>query len=288
MADKATTPLEKVIQTAIDSALKEVHICLPAVVTKVNHSEQLIDAQLTIKRKMAGQLVNLPLLVNVPIRYWRSKTFSITFPIEVDDHVKIFFAERSIDTWLSEGGVQNPFDFRKFSLSDAFAEPVMYHQKDVIPNFDPTNLEIKTNSGDTKIIVKASEDVEVITTGDVKIDCNNLDAIAAAEAKINCNNLDAIVATEAKITSATLVANVSGTTTITCPTVNVIGNLVVTGGITWSGVAQGAGGSPAAFSGGLVNTGGDIVSDGKSLEGHTHPQGSDSNGDTEVDTGAPL
>ena len=273
MADKATTPLEKVIQTAIDSALKEVHTCLPAVVTKVNHSEQLIDAQLTIKRKMAGQLVNLPLLVNVPIRYWRSKTFSITFPIEVDDHVKIFFAERSIDTWLSEGGVQNPFDFRKFSLSDAFAEPVMYHQKDVIPNFDPTNLEIKTNSGDTKIIVKASEDVEVITTGDVKI---------------NCNNLDAIVATEAKITSATLVANVSGTTTITCPTVNVIGNLVVTGGITWSGAAQGVGGSPAAFSGGLVNTGGDIVSDGKSLETHKHPQGNDSNGDAEVDTGAPL
>ena len=273
MADKTTTSLEKVIQTAIDSALKEIHTCLPAVVTKVNHTEQLIDAQLTIKRKMSGKLINLPLLVNVPIRYWRSNTFSITFPIEIGDHVRIIFAERSIDTWLTEGGIQNPFDFRKFSLSDAFAEPAMYHQKDVIPNFDPTNLEIKTNSGDTKIIVKASEDVEVITTGDVKIDCDNLDAIAAAEAKI---------------TSATLVANISGTATITCPTVNVIGNLVVTGGISWSGVAQGVGGSPAAFSGGLINTGGDIESDGISLEGHTHSQGNDSNGDTEVDTGAPL
>jgi hypothetical protein len=273
MADKATTPLEKVIQTAIDTALKDIHTCLPAVVTKVNHAEQLIDAQLVIKRKMGGELINLPLLVNVPIRYWRSKIFSITFPIKVDDHVRIIFAERSIDTWLAEGGIQNPFDFRKFSLSDAFAEPAMYHQKNVIPNFDPTNLEIKTNSGDTKIIVKASENIEVITIGDVKIDCNNLDAIVAAEAKI---------------TSATLVANISGTTNITCPTVNVIGNLVVTGGISWSGVAQGAGGSPVAFSGGLVNIGGDIVSDGKSLETHIHPQGNDSNGNTEVDTGAPL
>ena len=90
---------------------------------------------ITIKRKLADELVNLPLLVNVPIRYWRSATFSITFPIEVGDHVKVLFSERSIDTWLTEGGIQNPFDIRKFSLSDAFAEPVMYHQKNVIPNF---------------------------------------------------------------------------------------------------------------------------------------------------------
>jgi len=166
VADKPTTSLEKVIQTAIDTALKEVHTCLPAVVTRVNNADQLIDAQITIKRKMADELVNLPLLVNVPIRYWRSKTFSITFPIEIGDHVRILFAERSIDTWLTEGGIQDPFDIRKFSLSDAFAEPVMYHQKDVIPNFDPTNLEIKTNSGDTKIIVKAGEGVEIVTTGE--------------------------------------------------------------------------------------------------------------------------
>lgn len=215
MADKATTPLEKVIQTAIDSALKEVHTCLPAVVTKVNYSEQLIDAQITIKRKMAGQLVNLPLLVNVPIRYWRSKTFSITFPIEIGDHVKIFFAERSIDTWLSEGGIQNPFDFRKFSLSDAFAEPVMYPQKDVIPNFDSTNLEIKTNSGATKIIVKASEEIEIITTGETKI----------TSSKTTINN-------DVEITGDLLVGSIDFLT-------------------------------------------------------HIHPQGNDSDGDVEVDTGVP-
>ena len=169
MGDKPTTQLESVILTAIDSALKEVHTCLPAVVTRFDSALQLIDAQITIKRKLAGELVNLPLLVNVPIRYWRSTTFSITFPIEIGDHVKIFFAERSIDTWLTEGGLQDPFDIRKFDLSDAFAEPVMYHQKDVIPNFSPTNMEIKTNSGDTKIIIKASEEIEIVTTGPAAI-----------------------------------------------------------------------------------------------------------------------
>lgn len=258
MADKTKTPLEQVIQTAIDSALKEVHTCLPAVVTKVNHTDQLIDAQITLKRKLSGKLVNLPLLVNVPLRYWRSKTFSITFPIEIGDHVKIVFSERSIDTWLTAGGIQNPFDFRKFSLSDAFAEPAMYPQTDVIPNFDPANLELKTNSGDTKIIVKASEDVEVITTGEIKADCD------------------------------TLVADVTTKTDLTCPVNNIIGNVFITGSITWSGTAQGVGGAPAAFAGGVVNAGGDIISDGKSLETHTHPQANDSDGDTQQNTGVPI
>ena len=181
MAEKATTPLEKVIQTAIDSAIKEVHTCLPAVVTKVNHSEQLIDAQITIQRKMNGVLVNLPLLVNVPIRYWRSNTFSITFPIEVGDHVKILFAERSIDTWLTEGGIQNPFDFRKFSLSDAFAEPVMYPQTDVIPNFDPTNLEIKTNDG--------AGFLKMTPSGDIILNGDSDSAIAFADMKIAFDQL---------------------------------------------------------------------------------------------------
>jgi len=176
MADKTKTPLEQVIQTAIDSALKEIHTCLPAVVTKVNHAEQLIDAQITIKRKMAGELVNLPLLVNVPLRYWRSATFSITFPIEVGDHVRIIFAERSIDTWLTEGGIQNPFDVRKFSLSDAFAEPAMYPQTDVIPTFDPINLEIKTNDG--------SGSIKITPTGDIYLNGSSDSAIAFTDMKI--------------------------------------------------------------------------------------------------------
>ena len=142
MSAKTKTTLERSIQTGIDSALKELHTCLPGVVTKVTHATQLIDVQLTLKRKLAGEFQNLPLLVDVPIRYYKSATFSITFPIEVNDNVIIIFSERSIDTWLQDGGIQKPDDIRKFSLSDAFALPMMYPQNGVIPNFDSSNLEL--------------------------------------------------------------------------------------------------------------------------------------------------
>jgi len=197
--DRPQTSLEKVIQIAIDTALKELHTCLPAIVTKVDMVNQLIDAQVTIQRKLGDQLINLPLLINVPIRYYKSKTFSITFPIEINDHVMIVFSERSIDNWLQNGGIQNPFDVRKHSLSDAFAFPMMYPQTDTIPSFNTSDLEIKTNSGDTKIIINTVEGVKIITTKDVDVETDtkvNIDCAEAniiASGNINAECVDAIV-----------------------------------------------------------------------------------------------
>ena len=119
MADKPQTSIESVIQTAIDSALKELHTVLPAVVISVNNTAHTINVQPTIKRKLDGNLVLLPVLQNVPLRHLRTSVFSITMPIKVGDHVLILCSERSIDTWITEGGIQNPFDVRKFSLNDA-------------------------------------------------------------------------------------------------------------------------------------------------------------------------
>lgn len=213
MADKRSS-FESVIASAIDGALKDLHTCLPAVVTSVSHANQLIGAQITIKRKLAGKLVLLPPLVGVPLRYPKSNTFSITFPIEVGDHVLIFFCERSIDVWLQNGGIVNPFDVRKFSLSDAFAIPFMYPQTSVIPNFNTSNLEIKTNSGDTKIIVKGSEDVEITTTGDVDATCDTASISATTS-----------VAITSPITTVT--GNLSVTGTISAPTINASTSLTV-------------------------------------------------------------
>lgn len=283
MAEKRTQ-LETVIQTAINSALKDVHTCLPAVVTKVNSSTQLIDAQITIKRKMAGELILLPLLVDVPIRYFKTATFSITAPIEVGDHVEIRFCERSIDTWLTEGGIQNPSDFRKFSLSDAFATPAMYPQTDVIPNFNSTDLEIKTNSGDTKIIVKKSEDVEIVTTGEVKADCDTLLAEVADSATISCDELIAAAAETATVSCKTL--NVAATTAvnITSPLTTITGNLTVTGTITAGAIAALSALTVTALT--VVTS---LLAAGKQLVGHSHPQGPDSpSGDTQQNTGGNL
>lgn len=151
--------IEATIQEGIDTALKGLHTCLPGVVSVFDAVTQLADIQPTIKSKVGDDLINLPLLTSVPVRFPKSNKFSITFPLEPDDEVLIIFCERSIDTWLTRGGIQNPFDFRKHDLSDAFAFPLMYSQKNLVPNFPATNLEIKANTGSAKIALNPTTDV---------------------------------------------------------------------------------------------------------------------------------
>lgn len=71
--------------------------------------------------------------------------------------------------------------------------------------------------------------------------------------------------------------------TITIQANNVIinSNVEIVGGVTWSGVATGDSG-PAQFSGGIVNTGGQFVSNGITYEVHVHPSPAGGN------TGTPL
>jgi len=210
MADPRTT-LETVIQTAIDSALKEVHTMLPAVVQSFNPAEQTIEAQPTIQRKINGELVDLPLLIGVPLRYMKSSKYSISFPIEVGDHVWISFAERSIDTWLLSGDIQAPGDIRKHSLSDAFAIPMMYAQTEVIPDFDSSDMVIKANNGTSLITVSDSGTIAIESTGDAIFESQTkISFIAPMIEMIAETNID-ITASIVNITGATAVNIISST-----------------------------------------------------------------------------
>lgn len=158
MADPRTT-LEKVIQTAIDTSLKELHTSLPGVVQSFDPVEQTADIQPTIQRKQGGQLVDLPLLVGVPVRFPKVADFCITLPLKEGDEVSVIFAERSIDNWLLDGGIQSAGDIRKHSLSDAYAIPMLYSQNNKITNFDPDNIQIRSDDGSAFITIDTSGNI---------------------------------------------------------------------------------------------------------------------------------
>lgn len=85
----------------------------------------------------------------------------------------------------------------------------------------------------------------------------------------------------------TLVADASISMTFTAPVFNFVGNMIVTGSL-----AIGAGISAItgilSATGGMAMTGGDITADGKSVKTHTHSQGNDSDGDSQVNTSGPI
>lgn len=167
---------EQVIQTAIDSSLKEVHTALPGVVQAFDPETQLADIQVTIQRKLAGELVNLPLLAEVPVRYFRCGGFTITAPLVQGDHVLLIFAERSIDTWLTSGEISNPADVRRHTLSDAFAIPMMFPQTNVISNFDNTNIQIRTDDGGGFVNITPNGNIELNGNADSVTAFNDMKA----------------------------------------------------------------------------------------------------------------
>ncbi|RKZ95958.1 MAG: hypothetical protein DRQ46_07735 [Gammaproteobacteria bacterium] len=146
MGDRRST-LSSSIKKGIDSALKELHTAMPGEIISFDPDEQIADIQPMIKRVMGGEVVNLPVLKAVPVRFMKSGEFTVTFPLSEGDEVELIFQERSIDTWLEQGGIVAPDDVRKHALSDAIAIPVGYSQANKISNFDPDNLEIRSEGG---------------------------------------------------------------------------------------------------------------------------------------------
>lgn len=193
--------LESVIATAIDSSLKNIHTVLPGKIIEFFASEQLADIQPTIKRNINGELVNLPILTKVPVRFLKSGDFTITFPLKKDDEVSLYFIERSIDNWLQNGDIQSPDDYRKFDLSDAYAVPVLYSQKNKISDFDEENLVIKSTNGNSKIVLKKDGNISIETKANTEI--------KSAKTIIN-NDLEVTGTVKAQAVEATNSLQISG------------------------------------------------------------------------------
>lgn len=189
--------LESVLVTAINTYLKDVHTMLPGQIINFDPVEQLADIQPQLKRNVDGKLINLPVLSSVPIRFLKSGDFTITFPLKEGDEVALYFMERSIDNWLEDGGIQSPNDTRKFDLSDAYAVPVLYSQKQKITDFDPDNMVIKSTNGNSKITLKTDGTILMETTANTEI--------TSAKTIIN-NNLEV----NGDITSSGLIKGIQG------------------------------------------------------------------------------
>lgn len=167
-----TPTLAEVMRSAIEAKLVDLHTAIPARVTKFYPDKLMCDAQPVVMRKFSsGQVLPLPVITAIPIAYSRTKRGIHFFPLEVGDYVFLIFAERSLDKWLTGGGIVDPQDVRKFDLTDAVAIPAVYPSTEPTLVQNPANQEIiegemkisLNKSGKVAIGLKNNPQVEVIT-----------------------------------------------------------------------------------------------------------------------------
>jgi len=123
--DKTELPLDQAFSRIFAAMTSDLHTALPAQVVSFNSAEKTVSVQPVLKRlyEYSTKAENLPVIEDVPVVFPGSGEYWLTFDIEKDSYVLLIVAERSLETWLNQGGIVDPQQERRFDLSDAIAIP---------------------------------------------------------------------------------------------------------------------------------------------------------------------
>jgi len=163
--------LANVLRNGFRELMKGIHTMLPGVIDSFNPATQRAQVSLaTAQETVEGKKVSFPVLINVPVQFFRWGSFSMTAPINKGDECCVIFSERSMDLFLQQGGVDKvPNDARFFDLADAFAIPALNSDANIVPDYDPSNLVIKHDDGTVKITLTPEGEMKVEADKDITL-----------------------------------------------------------------------------------------------------------------------
>ena len=232
----------ELLNLAINNRLTDVNICMPGEIVSYDYTQQRAKVQPALNQKYNnGEVINLPIIHNVPVIHPASGGASITFPVNTGDNVMLVFSQKSLEEWLSSGEQVTPDDPRQNDLTDAiailglrsFSEPSPAgNNTDLLVKYDGSEIALKPNG---EVNVKATE-VNILGTNEVILNSNT-------EVRVNSPEIALTASTEVSVTDPQ-VALIGGTeTSITAPQVNINGVLNINNnpylGHTHSGVSSG-------------------------------------------------
>lgn len=121
---------------------------MPGVVVDYDLATQTATVQPSLRRKLGGQVMNLPKLTHVPVVFPATATTWLRLPVGPGDPVQLHFSEASLDKWWVVGGEVDPAIPARFALGDAFAMPGL-HAKPmaIVPKGAPSSVELVNGAG---------------------------------------------------------------------------------------------------------------------------------------------
>jgi len=158
-----------VMNQAIENALNNVNVSIPAQVVAVDNAKGFVDVQPVLKKRYSdGELVDIPVISKVPIATYRANDAFISLPVKVGDYVNLIFSQRSLDVWLNKGGIVDPVDPRKFNISDAIAYLGVY----------PETMPLDGVSSEDLVIKNAASKISVKPNGEIVLEGSAIRALA--------------------------------------------------------------------------------------------------------------
>ncbi|HGJ5866323.1 MAG TPA: Gp138 family membrane-puncturing spike protein [Arsenophonus nasoniae] len=164
--------LLEVFRHAISSQLR---VAMPGIVQSFDANKVTCVVQPAIKGTLTDsqgnvKSVNLPLLVDVPVVFPRGGGVTMTFPIKSGDECLVVFADRCIDFWWQNGGIQEAIDPRQHDLSDAFAFIGVQSQKQKISQISTDAMQLRSDDGATYFEVNpTTQKMKIVAPGGLEI-----------------------------------------------------------------------------------------------------------------------
>ena len=102
------------------------------------------------------------------------------------------FADMARDYWWLRGGVQNQFEVRRHDISDAFCIPGPWSQPEVLPSYNPNNMQLRSYAGD--ITIDLSTAGVTVTAPEVSVIASSTAAVAAPIVTVTSPEVDVVTA----------------------------------------------------------------------------------------------
>ncbi|CVA06125.1 Gp138 family membrane-puncturing spike protein [Serratia marcescens] len=227
---------EQNMATALtDDIMSNLRVALPGIIQSFDPETVTCVVQPAVKgyeSDDAGKKssLSLPLLVDIPVIFPRGGGVTLTFPVKAGDECLLVFADRCIDFWWQNGGIQEPVDGRMHDLSDAFAIVGPQSQAQKISGISTRAAQLRTDDGAAFIELDPGSHAVSITT------------------------------------PGKLTASAQGGTEINSPEIVLNGNVTINGNLSQG---MGDGGGTATMLG-PVNVTNDVKAGGISLQTHKH------------------
>lgn len=158
-----TPPLDQIIQSAIIAAMMKMRVHMPGKIVKKSGNNKVDIQPLIQTRYTNGDVVNLPVIQNVPVGMPQGQDYSIKLPIKVGDTGHILFSDRSLDIWkVGDGGITDPQDSRIHDMTDAVFIPGLVTFSEQI--VDDTDDLVLTN-GEAQIRLLSDGTFKIQNTG---------------------------------------------------------------------------------------------------------------------------
>lgn len=137
---------------------------------------QMATQMKVFKQDGTWSWVSLPLLTDVPVCFPGGGGFTLTFPVAAGDEALIVFAQRCIDAWWQNGGVQPQAEFRMHDLSDGFALPGVRSQPRVIPSVSTNSVQLRSDDGLAYVELAGGHVCNVRAPGGIDLNGVTIDA----------------------------------------------------------------------------------------------------------------